>query len=241
MAKLLRRNQVLNLGEGVIAALLLGTTFGHANSFDVSERVLYIVCCLSNAVCLRCDALSTTSRAFRDGTARPSRAHCRACCLHAQMAPLQLSFQVRLASQLLNLPSQRAHLMRRVASRHFSQVKSQRSDGMLTTIAGIQDLNILFSNVAFVAVLRAFVQVMEAGIKDPDLVVYLQVRPCPASAERHRFRHDCALSNIVARSMHVNEHERLYCLLGVCTYQSMLLESRLACRGSAASQSCCAP
>ena len=59
MATLLRRNQVLNLSEGVIAALLLGTTFGHANSFDVSERVLYIICCLSNAVCLRCDAHST--------------------------------------------------------------------------------------------------------------------------------------------------------------------------------------
>jgi hypothetical protein len=52
----------------------------------------------------------------------------------------------------------------RVASRHFSQVEANESDGLLTTIAGIQDLNILFSNVAFVAVLRAFVQVMEAGV-----------------------------------------------------------------------------
>ena len=64
----------------------------------------------------------------------------------------------------------------RVASRHFSQVQADNSNGLLTTIAGIQDLNILFSNVAFVAVLRAFVQVMEAGIKDPDLVVWLQAR-----------------------------------------------------------------
>lgn len=54
MATLLRRNQVLNLTEGLLATLLLATSFGHANSFDVSERVLYIVCCLSNAVCLRC-------------------------------------------------------------------------------------------------------------------------------------------------------------------------------------------
>jgi hypothetical protein len=63
----------------------------------------------------------------------------------------------------------------RIASGHFSQVEANKADGLVTTIAGIQDLNILFSSVAFVAVLRAFVQVMEAGIKDPDLVVYLQV------------------------------------------------------------------
>lgn len=67
------------------------------------------------------------------------------------------------------------HLACRVASRHFSQVRPKQADGLLTTVAGIQDLNILFSNVAFVSVLRAFVQVMEAGIQDPDLVVWLQV------------------------------------------------------------------
>jgi hypothetical protein len=54
MATLLKRNQVLNICEGVIAALLLISTKDHASSFEVSERVLYIVCCLSNAVCLRC-------------------------------------------------------------------------------------------------------------------------------------------------------------------------------------------
>lgn len=54
MATLLRRNQALNVVEGLMAAALLFTTHGHDNSFDVSERVLYIVCCLSNAVCLQC-------------------------------------------------------------------------------------------------------------------------------------------------------------------------------------------
>lgn len=113
---------------------------------------------------------------------------------------------------------------------------------MLTTIAGIQDLNILFSNVAFVAVLRAFVQVMEAGIKDPDLVVYLQVWPCPASADvLHHFRNDRALSHIVARSTDVHEHELLHSMLGLCTYQSMLSKPCLACRESGALQFCCAP
>jgi hypothetical protein len=63
----------------------------------------------------------------------------------------------------------------RVAHQHFTQVEPGRRDGLLYTIAGIQDLNILFSNIAFMVVLRAFIQVMEAGIQDPALVVWLQV------------------------------------------------------------------
>jgi hypothetical protein len=71
------------------------------------------------------------------------------------------------------------HYWCRVAHQHFSQVKPGQRDGLLYTIAGIQDLNILFSNIAFMVVLRAFIQVMEAGIQDPTLVVWVQVHsPC---------------------------------------------------------------
>lgn len=58
IATLLRRNQALNVVEGMMAAALLFTTHGHDNSFDASERVLYIVCCLSNAVCLQCASIT---------------------------------------------------------------------------------------------------------------------------------------------------------------------------------------
>lgn len=86
-------------------------------------------------------------------------------CLQRHIAPISLPVPC----------SPKAHACR-IAHRHFSAVKAGQPDGLLTTVAGVQDLNILFSNVAFVAVLRAFVQVMEAGIKDPELVVWLQAR-----------------------------------------------------------------
>lgn len=50
-----------------------------------------------------------------------------------------------------------------------------RSDGLTLTLAGIQDMNILFSNFSFVVVVRGLCQVMEAGQADPDLVFKLQV------------------------------------------------------------------
>ena len=64
----------------------------------------------------------------------------------------------------------------RVATRNFEAVEAKEPQGLVDVMTGVQDLNILFSNVAFVAILRGTVQVMEAGIQDPDLVVWLQVR-----------------------------------------------------------------
>ena len=64
MATLLRRNQALNLCEGILSAAVVVSTYSHTNSFEVSERVLYIVCCLSNAVCLRC---ATSGAAWAEG------------------------------------------------------------------------------------------------------------------------------------------------------------------------------
>lgn len=63
MAALLRRNQVLNLIEGVLAGLALYHNLDFSNSFDTSERALYIVSCLANAFCLRCALTNQLARA----------------------------------------------------------------------------------------------------------------------------------------------------------------------------------
>lgn len=65
-----------------------------------------------------------------------------------------------------------------VATSNFEAVEAKEQQGLSNVMAGVQDLNILFSNVAFVAILRGTVQVMEAGIEDPDMVFWLQVRLC---------------------------------------------------------------
>jgi hypothetical protein len=59
MATLLRRSEALNLCEGLVATVLLVSSHDRSNSFDVSERVLYIICCVSNAICLRHAAVCT--------------------------------------------------------------------------------------------------------------------------------------------------------------------------------------
>lgn len=66
--------------------------------------------------------------------------------------------------------------MCRVARKHFSAVEPYRSDGLTLTLAGIKDMNVLFSNFAFVVSVRGLCQVMEAAQADPDLVFKLQVR-----------------------------------------------------------------
>jgi hypothetical protein len=55
LAKLLRRNEFLNRAEALAALTLLASSgFAEASAFDISERVLYIVSCVSNSLCLRC-------------------------------------------------------------------------------------------------------------------------------------------------------------------------------------------
>jgi hypothetical protein len=55
LAKLLRRNEFLNRAEALAAiALLASSGIAEASAFDISERILYIVSCVSNSLCLRC-------------------------------------------------------------------------------------------------------------------------------------------------------------------------------------------
>ena len=65
--------------------------------------------------------------------------------------------------------------MCRVATEHFDMIEEGDSRGLTLLLAGIQDLNVLFSNITFVVMLRGLLQCMEAGIADPNLVVWLQV------------------------------------------------------------------
>jgi hypothetical protein len=65
--------------------------------------------------------------------------------------------------------------MCRIARQHFAAVKPYRSDGLTLTLAGIKDMNVLFSNFAFVVCVRGLCQVMEAAQADPDLIFKLQV------------------------------------------------------------------
>jgi hypothetical protein len=55
LAKLLRRNEFLNRAEALAAiALLASSGVAEASAFDISQRILYIVSCVSNSLCLRC-------------------------------------------------------------------------------------------------------------------------------------------------------------------------------------------
>lgn len=67
--------------------------------------------------------------------------------------------------------------MCRVARQHFSAVEPYKSDGLTLALAGVKDMNVLFSNFAFVVSVRGLCQVMEAAQADPDLVFKLQVSP----------------------------------------------------------------
>jgi len=69
MLALLRRNRALSLLEAavVLAAVLAQQ---HETAFEVTERLLFIVCCLSNAFCLGC---ASCRRALPGGCIRRSR------------------------------------------------------------------------------------------------------------------------------------------------------------------------
>ena len=69
------------------------------------------------------------------------------------------------------------HSICRVARKHFSAVEPYKSDGLTLALAGVKDMNVLFSNFAFVVSVRGLCQVMEAAQADPDLVFKLQVSP----------------------------------------------------------------
>jgi Ca2+/Na+ antiporter len=69
----------------------------------------------------------------------------------------------------------------RIARKHFAAVKPYRSDGLTIALASIKDMNVLFSNFAFVTCIRGLCQVMEAAQADHDLVFKLQVRLLLAS------------------------------------------------------------
>ena len=56
MAQLLRRTEALNLAEAVTAVVLLASSMGHPDGFQTTERALYIVSCISNSLCLRCES-----------------------------------------------------------------------------------------------------------------------------------------------------------------------------------------
>lgn len=51
----------------------------------------------------------------------------------------------------------------RIARKHFAAVRPYRSDGLTLTLAGVKDMNVLFSNFAFAIGLRGICQVMEAA------------------------------------------------------------------------------
>lgn len=60
-------------------------------------------------------------------------------------------------------------------------MKPYSADGLTLTLAGIKDMNVLFSNFAFVVSVRGLCQVMEAAQADPDLVFKLQVSTATGS------------------------------------------------------------
>lgn len=218
LARLLRRNEVLNVCEGLMAACVLANSGGHANAFETSERVLYIVSCLANAFCLRCapDMPRTHGRPCLDAR---NELHSRngACSVQSicakDLRPMQPASLFNLNDAKTGFvfsvhhkhnPGANMHVVCSVATRNFEAVEAKEPQGLVDVMAGVQDLNILFSNVAFVAILRGTVQVMEAGIEDPDLVVWLQARSCePVAAIPQRM----SKSQIRLRSW--LSHERL--------------------------------
>jgi hypothetical protein len=77
----------------------------------------------------------------------------------------------------------------RIARKHFSSVTAKRSDGLILTLAGIRDMNVLFSNFAFAMAVRGMCQTMEAAVADPGLVFKLQVLGCCAATLRLLITH----------------------------------------------------